>query len=244
MKTLSLVLSISMIYGAARPQCAAENLGSVAVAGTEVVYFAGRTQDELSAIFNTVPDGEPRILDLSQDIGDIAVTSPSIVNVSGYRSISISAGGLWSHFPGLNPPGATGPDGRSDTSPTAPRPVYGVFGVSLIEARLNTLVGVFLSDELPDPDKTPATLSVAAGDGMTNPLLNQTFNIGSNLDDILVPPGASRLSLGMHDAWGWNNNAGSVTATITGIVPEPSSGILALSGVTLVGMAMRRLRHS
>ena len=70
MKTLSLVLLISMIHWAPRSPSAAVNLGPVTSEGTEVVYFAGRTQEELRPIFDSVPDGEPRTFHLSRDIAD------------------------------------------------------------------------------------------------------------------------------------------------------------------------------
>lgn len=192
--------------------------GSVhTVDGTQTVYLAGRTQAELSAIAATADPGAFGTPFLLGDIADFSLTSPDAIDVSGFSSISITAAGLWSHTPTLG----TGPDGVVGTSFTS-EPEYGLFGISLVNARLNMLVGVFLSDAVPDPGSTPAMLDEIAGDDMTSPVLNQTFAIGSSLEDIVTPDGATRLYLGLHNGWEWNNNAGSVTVNIEG-VPEPTT---------------------
>ena len=206
------------------------------VDGKQTVYFAGRTQSELGAIAATANPAAFGTPFLNGDIADFSLTSPEAIGVSGFSSISITADGLWSHTPSLG----TGPEGKVSTSITS-EPEYGLFGVSLLNARLNMLVGVFLSDDVPDPGSTPASLDAIAGDNMTSPLLNQTFAIGSSLEDILVPVGATRLYLGLHNGWEWNNNAGSVTASIHG-VPEPTT-IVIWSLLATLGLSVGWRRH-
>jgi hypothetical protein len=78
--------------------------------------------------------------------------------------------------------------------------------------QINTLVGVFLTDDPPDPGATP--ISLILGDDMTTPELQQAFTIGSSLEYITVPEGATRLFFGHNDGYCWNNNVGSMEVTI------------------------------
>jgi len=45
--------------------------------------------------------------------------------------------------------------------------------------------------------------------------LQQEFYIGLGLVGLVVPPGATRLFLSLHDGYEWSNNVGSVDVTIT-----------------------------
>jgi len=209
-------------------------LGDFTVYGKQTVTFAGRTQAELTAIANAADPSTDRLDNLQTDIGDYANIAPTAISITGYDQLSITAEGLWMHTPSLTPNG-TGPEGINNNSRTTAA-AYQLFGISGMAAELNMLVGVFLSDDLPDPSNPPPLLSALDGDDMSNPLLAQTFAIGESLSDIVVPDGATRLFLGMHDGREWINNSGSVTATIT-VMPEPSTiivwsllGILGLVG--------------
>ncbi len=99
-------------------------------------------------------------------------------------------------------------------------------GISDINAPLNSMLGVFLTDNQPDsPSTTAAKLDYStqterdyttvapdtqqmfyAGTGQTS---------GGTQQHITVPPGATRLFLGTMDGWEWSNNIGGYTATIT-----------------------------
>jgi Flp pilus assembly protein TadG len=91
-------------------------------------------------------------------------------------------------------------------------------------APINSLVGVFLGPGRPDFSAPPATLdfSTAASRDFTtlSPQLKQPFFIGDgrnsrgDIQRFIVPSGATRLFLGIMDAYEWNNNAGDFTVTI------------------------------
>ncbi|MGV2390090.1 MAG UNVERIFIED_CONTAM: PEP-CTERM sorting domain-containing protein [Microcystis novacekii LVE1205-3] len=116
------------------------------------------------------------------------------------------------------------------------------FGISRINAPLNSLLGVFLDNSQPDLTPAPAPLDFSAiglnffvsstsygkfsyiGDGLTG--------TGSGaVQDFIVPTGATRLFLGQMDGLGWKGNTGSFTVTVQA-VPEPSTvfglGVLGL----------------
>ena len=222
------VASVAIVFCPQTIQ-ASVTLGDFTVNGKQSVTFADRTQAELQAIADAAPAGTDRLSDLQTDISDYNNIKPTEISILGYEAISISADGQWMHTPS----GGTGPggiDGNSRTTAAA----YQLFGISGMAADLNTLVGVFLSDTIPDPSSTPPLLSNLAGDDMSNPDIAQTFAIGESLSDIIVPVGATRLFLGMHDGREWINNSGFVTVTAEA-VPEPST-ILVWSLLGLIGL--------
>jgi hypothetical protein len=83
---------------------------------------------------------------------------------------------------------------------------------------MDALIGVFLSNEPPDDGKTPPPLDFRGRrrDFSTfSPKLKQVFFIGDGrtgsgaLRRYLVSAKATRLYLGVMDAYEWNNNSGS-----------------------------------
>ncbi len=136
---------------------------------------------------------------------------PPHIGVCSGGMLSISAEGIWGH-PALSGPDGT--DGRDDTH----EEYVDLGGISRVLAPLNTLVGVFLTDDPPNPGVTPASLDLYLGDDMTTPELQQAFAIGSSLEFITVPAGATRLFFGLNDGYEWINNVGSLEVTVTTIV--------------------------
>ena len=210
-----------LIFLAAGPAMAGV---TISVPGTSCVSFAGQT--------SPVPPPLGGNMTYYGDIGDPAVIPPS-VDITGFGGMiaSITAVGEWGHGPGL----WSGPDGYNAWDPTYPE--YDDLGISVVlNTRLNTLVGVFLTDAVPT---TPAPASLTFGDDMTSPLLQQTFVIGSSLENITIPSGATRLFFGLNNGYEWNNNIGEVSVTVTPI-PAPGAVLLGGIGVCFVGWLRRR----
>jgi hypothetical protein len=202
---------------------------SATVQGKQTVYFAGHTLGQLQniALANGIDPFDPFASPFLGDLED-PNTLPDAIDITGIGSmISISASGFWSHTPSPD----SGPDGKGLFELTQPE--YELFGVSLLGADLNMLAGVFLSDSPPIPGAPPPRLTL--GDDMTTPMLNQAFAIGAELEEIIVPMGATRLYLGLHDGFEWTNNSGSVDVRIASAVPEPSTMLLLATG--LIGLA-------
>jgi hypothetical protein len=98
-------------------------------------------------------------------------------------------------------------------------------GLSDTWAPLNSMLGVFLTDAVPDNNSPPAVLDFstqAARDySSLSPLTQQVFYVGDGQTSsgtqqtIVVPQGATRLFLGTMDGHEWSNNLGGFNATIT-----------------------------
>jgi hypothetical protein len=175
----------------------------VTVSGKACLFFAGQTFP--------VPSGTTGdSADYHGDQSDSTIMPPHI-GVYGGSTISVSAEGIWGH------PVESGPDGLDWYDDTHDEYVN-LGGISRVIAPLNTLIGIFLADLSPDPGAMPASLNLYLGDDMTSPQLQQAFAIGSSLEYITVPEGATRLFFGLNDGFGWYNNVGSLTVTVTTIV--------------------------
>ena len=118
----------------------------------------------------------------------------------------------------------------------------------------NSLLGVFLDDNVPSGDAPPFLnfSSVEARDYLTlAPVLNQVFFMGDGMtstgvqQSILVPAGATRLFLGTMDGMEWNNNEGAFVAEVkSSAIPEPSTLIVwSLLGASGVGIGWWRRRR-
>jgi hypothetical protein len=137
--------------------------------------------------------------------------------------LNFSATGSASNVP--SPTGAP-PDG-TDTQAHACGDENGIASVT---APLSALMGVFLTDDPPTTTGTPPALDFSSRSDCNyrtlSPLLKQVFFIGDGMtasgvqQDVIVPPGATRLFLGPMDGSEWNNNSGSLQVTVTG-VPDP-----------------------
>jgi hypothetical protein len=126
------------------------------------------------------------------------------------------------------------------------------------------LVGVFTTDTDPNGGVAPATLTFNHDSPLSlSPLLDQVFYIGDGLTGynnasgtpltFTAPTGATRLYVGVIDAYGFNgvtgyygDNPGSfaVTIDLAGVrklpgVPEPSTWAMMLLGVFGLGSLMR-----
>jgi len=99
-------------------------------------------------------------------------------------------------------------------------------GISNVRAPIGAVMGVFLDGNAPNTTAAPAALDYATDTqrDYTNvaPRLKQTFFIGDGKRDngegqtVTIPTGATRLFLGMMDAWQWNDNTGTFTTNLYG----------------------------
>lgn len=209
-----------------------------------------------------VVDGTSSIYHLfgHEDPGVGASTSAFLLTFAagGGNVFTFSAGGAINCCGGDAVNGAWGPDGLDGGSTN----VTGANGLSSLSGdSLIPLVGVFTSEVDPDGGAAPAAL-VFDKDGATgiDPLLNQVFyigdgragfnNAGGGILQFLAPTGATRLYLGVIDAFGFNGATGyyhdnpgnfRVSATLNG-VPEPSTWAMMIGGFCGVGAILRRRR--
>ncbi|MGD0542673.1 MAG: pilus assembly protein TadG-related protein [Tepidisphaeraceae bacterium] len=99
-------------------------------------------------------------------------------------------------------------------------------GISNIAVPINSMIGVFLDNNVPDKDgAVPAGIDYSTQTERdylsVEPDLRQAFYVGAgqtSLGDqqtIIVPAGATRLFLGTMDGHEWSNNLGGFNATIS-----------------------------
>jgi hypothetical protein len=179
----------------------------VTVPGTACVFFAGQDPVLLAADYPRDRMGPGDHDNFHHDATLKANTMPPSIEVSSGATLSLSASGVWGHCPGCT----SGPDGVDFYDDTHDEYVT-LGGISRAIAPLNTLVGVFLTDESPDPRARP--MSLFPGADMTTPDLQQAFAIGSGLEYVTVPEGATRLFFGHNDGYCWNDNVGSVEVAV------------------------------
>ena len=127
-----------------------------------------------------------------------------------------------------------GPDG-DPTSMANNRYAYGrdnggwggtEFGKSDLRAPFNSVIGVFLTDAVPQDRDAPPALDFFSDPKSReftslSPKVGQMFFIGDGAtadgvrQEFVVPPGATRLFIGITDSYEWANNQGGHTTTIT-----------------------------
>ena len=142
------------------------------------------------------------------------------------------------------PPGPVSPpDGVLNS--TGAHGAHAENGISDVQAPWDALLGVFLGPEQPNLSSAPATLdfwSLASRDySSLAPLLKQVFFIGDGLtstgarQQVIVPPGATRLFLGPLDGSGWFNNVGSFSVEVLTLVVFTNVALvpdgIAISGI-------------
>jgi len=102
--------------------------------------------------------------------------------------------------------------------------------MSNIKTPINSLVGVFLDNNVPDTEGTPppgmdfsseSAQDYSNGGGSFEPQVRQTFYAGSGQtstgvqESIVVPAKATRMFLGTMDGHEWSNNSGNFVVNIT-----------------------------
>lgn len=233
------------------------------LAGSDAIWLAGR-----SDLLPIPPASDPWPAGMLRHGGatpeEIQETMPPGFAVSAGDIVKVldpATGGI-SFFNGF---GGTmyGPEGNGIPGSSS---ISAFGGISGYLGTQGALVGVFLSAAIPN-GSAPATLDFSNGGLGTNflslsPDIGQVFYIGNGVtsgnvfQEFIAPTGATRLFLGITDAFGFNgvpgafdDNDGAYRIRV-GInedprnpvtsVPEPS--VLGLFGIGLLGLAWCRRR--
>jgi Flp pilus assembly protein TadG len=115
-------------------------------------------------------------------------------------------------------------DGNIAGEPSATNTAGDEHGIANMKAPINSLVGLYINASVPGSQSAPADLdfSTDADRDFTtlSPKLNQIFFIGDGRNDagevqnFIVPTGATRLVIATWDDYEWNNNIGSFNVTV------------------------------
>jgi hypothetical protein len=203
---------------------------AVIVPGTSDPWLAGMSSGSRSSLTDVAPAQSPVHL-----AGDFA-----------QPTLSFAASGLVSNGGcGLPYCPTNGPDGgETPERPFFPHDNGAENGISDARIPLNALVGVFLNASQPNLTPAPSPLDFSTPSSRDylaiSPGLKQVFFIGDGLrstgetQQVLIPAGATRLFLGTMDGCCNNDNSGSFTVHVTGIIPEPSAVFLLSVGALAV----------
>jgi hypothetical protein len=193
--------------------CASEtnNVESIWVPGNANLWLAGMPNGSMAGNkFDVAPDQSPI------KITGIPITPGTILKFSVVGGVS-------------NDPGLPLKDAHGIDTYIVSRTPGAENGIGDINAPMDALIGVFLDDSIPGNFSPPAALdfSTASNRDFASlyPALRQSFFIGDgkdsagNVQEFIVPAGATRLFLGTMDSYKWSDNIGSFTVNVT-IIPN------------------------
>ena len=218
---------------AVAPAPAMASIGATtSVSALDDLYLAGSPAGRNCCAGDSAPAESPVLADLALTAGATLTFTASGGASHSIQPVSPTPDGDTSFIYNLTADYGTGISG-----PT------GVF--------LNGLAGVFLGPDEPS-GPAPAQLMGTSFNSLA-PGLDQIFFIGDgltgtgsgSLQTFIVPAGATRLFLGIIDDGGYYDNHGTIIANVTeafaptSAAPEPQSWLLMLSGVGLLGAALR-----
>jgi hypothetical protein len=236
MNTATRTLLAALIWGVCSfPTVASTNV-TVTVPGTADLWLAGMPSGTRASDNPVSPSSNPATLDVAPLQSPIEVSD--LVLVPG-QLLTFKASGLVAHG---NVPPDSGPEGgEAGREATVFHLAGAEHGISDIIAPFNALLGVFLGPEQPDSSEAPLSLDFVSTQSrdysVLAPALRQVFFIGAGKRSdgasrrITVPPGATRLFLGVMDTWTWNDNTGSFSVTVRASQPDASPSNLVNFGL-------------
>jgi N-acetylneuraminic acid mutarotase len=192
------------------PEILPDTVASVIVPGTANPWLAGMPDGTQAALGDNVPANSPVL-------ANVKLTTGSWIEVSEIT-------GTVAHGP--DPP-FLGPEGCLSLDPcfftNISHDVGAEYGKSNLTAPINSLVGVFLDNNIPG-DPPPPALDFSTQETRDyvelHPQLKQVFFIGDAKTStgvqqkVFVPTGATRLFLGIMDGIEWTGNSGAFYATV------------------------------
>lgn len=241
---------------------------TVSVEGGDAIFLAGRTDLAIPAANLPWGDNDPATEDGMRRHGgatpeEVLESVPPFIPVAGGDVVKVLDpvdGGI--NF--FNGPGPAffGPEGAGSLASSA---IASFGGISGYRGSQGALTGVFLTDAVPSlaNGAPPSTLDfgvIGRDFAALSPGVGQVFYIGDGqtaggvFHAFTAPAGATRLFLGVPDAFGFNGVPGAYddndgayrirvgvneTPTI-GVVPLPASAALLIAG--LAGLAALRRR--
>ncbi|MBC8120281.1 MAG: hypothetical protein H7Y22_00415 [Gemmatimonadaceae bacterium] len=226
----SIVSAALLVLGVAGPQFTSAHAVTLVVGGQSDPWLAGMPNGSTASNGDVVPNQSPVLFSfVEQSVFTFAVTG-SVGNAGAPSGVGPDGGAFTFH--------ATGAEN----------------GISNVNAPVNSLVGVFLTDSRPDLSIAPSTLNFSANLNFETllPQLQQVFFIGNGSTNggvrqqFVAPDGATRLFLGTMDGFGWFNNVGSFSVELNTVaVPEPSPLVpLVLTGALLGTIRLKQALSS
>lgn len=191
-------------------------------------WLAGMPSGTVCTDFRTSPSEQDTAGTGPNDKSSPAVIYLSSLNISAGTTITVDGVTGQSSFGG----GYTDADGNPLLTCNLGSPAFGNYtyytsamnGMSNLHAPVNSVVAVFLSDDAPNSGSAPSPLdfaSAASRDYISiAPALKQVFFVGDGrrsngeVQQIVVPAGATRLFICSMDGWQYNNNTGGYNLTV------------------------------
>ena len=228
------VASAVIIFSLAICSASASTIGPITVSGSSNPYLAGMPSGSTCCSGDAAPGQSP-----VQVLG-LALTPGTALTFSVTGSVNFFAAAP------TDPPDGGGFFGGTPSAN----------GIAGMNAPVDALVGVFLDSTQPSLSAAPAGLDFSVlglNFSSLSPGLKQVFFIGDGLtgngtgsvQQFIIPTGTTRLFLGTVDGFGWFNNTGSFSVSITGdgasSVPEPNSIFLVGLGLVSTLLIRRKL---
>jgi Flp pilus assembly protein TadG len=179
-------------------------------------WLAGMPNGTTANFYSSFGDAAPK---------NSPVQMPVIDIVPG-ATLNFQFNGTVSNWAGDNSFGCDGDGGYVGNNWWAAQNGNSEHGIGNVTAPIAAVIGVFLDNSQPDSSAAPSALDFstsASRDFVSlSPQLKQPFFIGDGLradgvtlQGFVVPPGATRLYIGIMDFQQWSDNSGTMTTTVT-----------------------------